>query len=162
MVVELKNFSFAYKLYESADDLPKGDKELLNKAHDAVHNAYAPYSDFKVGAAVLLANGEVVTGTNQENASYPVGICAEGTALGAASSVYPEQPIMKMAITVKSGKSKIARPVSPCGLCRQRISEYEDRYNQLIELILQGEEGSVIVIDTVKHLLPLYFSGKDI
>jgi cytidine deaminase len=162
MVVEHKNFSFAYKAYDSAKELPQGDKDLLAAAHDVVHNAYAPYSNFRVGVAILLANGEVVTGTNQENASYPVGICAEGTALGSASSQYPEQAILKMAITAKSANHLVAKPVAPCGLCRQRILEYETRYNQPIELILQGEEGNVYVIDTVKHLLPLYFSGSDI
>jgi cytidine deaminase len=104
----------------------------------------------------------MVTGTNQENAAFPVGICAEGTALSVASSLYPDVAIKKVVITVKGGNHKIKHPVAPCGVCRQRILEYEMRFNTDIEIMMTGEEGEIFSVKSVKDLLPINFSRLDV
>lgn len=157
-----KEIKFSVQVYTGTEELKAEDAALVAKAKSVLNNAYAPYSNFKVAAAVLLANGEVVTGTNQENASFPVGICAEGTALSAASSLYPNVAVQAIAVTVKSGKQIIAKPVAPCGICRQSLLEYETRSNSNIQVIMIGEEGEVYKVKTVKDLLPLYFSNTDL
>ena len=153
---------FSLKVFENESSLSNEDSVLLNKAKAALQNSYSPYSNFKVAAAVLLNNGEILTGTNQENASYPAGLCAEATVLSAVSAIYPGVAIKKMAITVKSNTHLIEHPVAPCGICRQRMLEYENRFNQPMEIILAGETGEVYVVSSIKDLLPLYFSNTDI
>ena len=150
------------KVFKHLHELKSADEALLNAAKRALNDAYAPYSAFKVAAAVLLDNGEILTGTNQENASFPAGICAEGTVLSAVSAMYPGVTIKKMAITVKNARHTITYPVAPCGICRQRILEYETRFNSDIEIILMGEEGEIYTVGTVKDLLPLCFSKSDL
>jgi len=143
-------------------ELPAKFQLLLSKAKQAIDHAYAPYSRFKVGAAVLLANDEIITGSNQENASSPVGICAERVALAAASSRYPYVAIIALAVTAKTNEHPVLEPVSPCGICRQSILEYEQRFKNDIEIILQGEAGKIFLISSVKHLLPLHFSRDNL
>ena len=150
------------QVFKHLHELKSADEALLNAAKRALNDAYAPYSAFKVAAAVLLDNGEILTGTNQENASFPAGICAEGTVLSAVSAMYPGVTIKKMAITVKNARHTITYPVAPCGICRQRILEYETRFNSDIEIILMGEEGEIYTVGTVKDLLPLCFSKSDL
>ena len=145
------------RVFENMKALEPKDEALLQAAKGALNNSYSPYSSFKVAAAVLLENGEILTGTNQENASYPVGICAEGTVLSAVSAMHPNVAVKKMAVTVKSGKSLVSSPVAPCGICRQRIYEYEMRFNSDIEIIMMGEEGEVYAVKSIKDLLPLAF-----
>ena len=144
------------------DELPEEYEKLLKSAHVATSRAYAPYSKFKVGAAVLLEDGCVVLGANQENASYPVGVCAERVAITSASTQYPRVNVRAVAITVKGKDVVVDTPVSPCGICRQTILEYELSQNKDIELILQGETGDVYWVPSAKTLLPLYFSGVDL
>lgn len=160
--MEKRNCSFSYRVFKNREALCAEDAALLQCAADALQQSYSPYSNFKVGAAVLLANGKMLTGSNQENAAFPAGICAEGTVLSAASSLFAAVPIIKIAITVKSNNRVIENPVAPCGICRQRLLEYENRFNQSIQIILAGEKGEVFVIDSVKHLLPLYFSKNNL
>ncbi|MBK7149700.1 MAG: cytidine deaminase [Bacteroidetes bacterium] len=162
MAIKKRDVVSSFTVYDSAAELAAGDAVLLQKSVSELQHSYSPYSGFKVAATVLLANGEVLTGTNQENASYPVCMCAEGTVLGAVSSLYPGVAVLKMAVTVKSSQQSIAHPVAPCGLCRQRLLEYENRFQQNIKVIMAGESGEVLVADTVKDLLPLYFSGSDL
>jgi len=135
------------------------EKELLFKAKDAVSNAYAPYSNFKVGAAVLLDNNLIVCGNNQENATYPNGLCAERVALFNASSNYPENEILAIALTIDFSDKGINEPVFPCGGCRQSILEYEDRWNNDIKLYIIGPSNEVVVINSVKDILPFAFSS---
>lgn len=160
--MEERELKFTYRVYKTADELSGADQALLNEAKLALKDAYAPYSNFRVAAAILLQNGKTVTGTNQENAAFPAGTCAEGTALGAASALYPNVPIKKIAITVKSATHLVTMPTAPCGICRQRLLEYETRFNANIEIILAGEEGVVYAINTVKDILPLNFSKSDL
>ena len=145
------------RVYEGIKALTPEDAVLMQAAKAALVNSYSPYSQFKVAAAVLLESGEVLTGTNQENASYPAGICAEGTVLSAVSAMQPNVAVKKMAVTVKSGRSIVSKPVAPCGICRQRIYEYEMRFNADIEIIMMGEEGEVYRVKSIKDLLPLAF-----
>ncbi len=151
-----------YLEYDSIDELNAEDKSLMQQAHEAATTAYAPYSNFSVGAAVLLENGVVVKGSNQENAAYPTGLCAERVAVFAASSHYPGVPIKTIAITAKSSHIKVENPVAPCGSCRQAISEYEVLYNKPIRFLLMGETGKVLELKNVESLLPLRFEGKNI
>ena len=141
--------------------LNEADKSLVLTAREATANAYAPYSGFRVAAAGRLKNGTVVTGTNQENASYPVGICAERTLLSAISSVYPNEVIDTIVVTYHNPEGDSSNPVAPCGICRQTLLEYEIRNQSPIRLILTGYTGKVIVVEKASLLLPLSFSAED-
>ncbi len=143
--------------YNSTDELPTQEKELLAKANEAAKNAYAPYSKFKVGAAVLLDNGKIISGSNQENASYPLGLCAERVALFAASAQHPGIGITAIAVTSSS-----KNPTSPCGACRQVMAEYESLHKNQMRILLKGASGKIITTDGIKNLLPLMFSEKDL
>ncbi|MGZ4091056.1 MAG: cytidine deaminase, partial [Bacteroidia bacterium] len=115
-------------VYDSIEDLDNSDKELLERAKEATLSAYAPYSNFYVGAAVLLENGSIVTGTNQENAAYPSGLCAERVAVFSASSLYPNTKIKAIAVSARTKNKKLIMPLSPCGACRQSMCEYEVKF----------------------------------
>ena len=154
--------SAIYTEYTSADELSAADRELLTAAQQAAKDAYAPYSNFKVGAVALLENGEIITGTNQENASFPAGICAERVLLSSIASRFPGMPVKTIAISYKSRKGKSDHPISPCGICRQSILEYELRTHKKIRLLLGGKEGPVIEIPDATILLPLAFTGKEL
>lgn len=156
-----EEFKFAYEVYESIDDLTGEDAALLRDARSFTDNAYAPYSNFHVAAKARLNNGEVVTGTNQENASYPVGMCAERSLLATAATLHPNVGIETMAITYDNINGASKHPISPCGMCRQYLVEYEARVKQPIRIILAGKEGKVYVLESAKTLLPLSFSADD-
>ncbi|MGA8853132.1 MAG: cytidine deaminase [Christiangramia sp.] len=147
------------EVYDSIDEVPEDVQDLMNKAIRVRDNAYAPYSNFKVGASILLDNEEVVVGSNQENASYPSGLCAERTAVYAAGATYPENKILKIAISAKSLRHKVVSPVPPCGACRQALVEYEVKQDEPIELYFMGETGKVVKADSIKDLLPLVFDS---
>ena len=153
---EVKIESTLY-VYESIEELAVDVKELMNKAVEARDKAYAPYSKFNVGAALILDNGEVITGSNQENASYPSGLCAERTAIYYAGAKYPKANIVKMAITAASQNQKTTAPIPPCGACRQAIAEYEVKQVQDIEIYFMGETGAVAKSNSLANLLPLVF-----
>lgn len=157
-----KKIQVSYKEYESAVDMGTADAALLELARDTTKNAYAPYSRFHVGAAARLTNGQLVTGTNQENASYPVGICAERVLLSTASSLFPGVAIETLAISYHNLNGKSSKPVAPCGICRQSLSEFETRTNKPVRILLAGMEGKVIELKTAADLLPLSFSNKDL
>lgn len=159
--MEYKKINFEIEVYESIDQLTKEDAWLLNEAKNVTQIAYAPYSHFQVGAMALLTNGKTVAGSNQENASYPVGLCAERVLLSAASSLYPGVPVESIAISYHNDNGKSDRPITPCGICRQTLVEYETRLQHPIRLILGGMEGKIFIIPKVGMLLPLSFSGDD-
>lgn len=148
------------EVYPSVKDLAKKDAELLAEAQKIVKSAYAPYSNFSVGAALLLDNGKVITGNNQENAAYPSGLCAERVAIYYAGAQYPNSAVKTMAITVKSKNVVIKEPLSPCGACRQAIAEYENKFDKPIRIIMTGEKGAVYIAKSIESLLPLMFSKK--
>jgi len=153
---EVKIESTLY-VFNSIEDTPDTIQSLMKHAARARKKAYAPYSNFFVGAALLLENGEVITGSNQENASYPSGLCAERTAIYYAGSQFPEVKILKMAITAGSKKTKTVTPIPPCGACRQSIAEYEIKQKTPIEIYFMGETGKVVKSNSLANLLPLVF-----
>jgi cytidine deaminase len=157
-----QKFEFAYEVYNDIKELKKEDAELLTKARTVTKNAYAPYSNFYVGAVAKLSNGEIVSGTNQENASFPVGICAERVLLGNAATLFPGVAIDTLAISYDSKEVKSDHPISPCGMCRQSLLEYETRTDKPIRLILAGQEGKIYVVNTVKFLLPFAFTSDEL
>lgn len=156
-----KSKVFEYEVYASASDLPTGDRELLEKAKESTALSYAPYSRFQVGAAALLANGAIVQGSNQENASYPAGLCAERALLAAASTLHSKVPVVTMAVSYHSLDGSNNKPISPCGICRQYLIEYESLTQHPIRLILGGLEGEVYIIEKASMLLPLRFTSED-
>lgn len=156
------NFQFSYDVYDSIDELDKNDAALLRKAQEVTAFAYAPYSNFRVGATAQLANGQTVSGSNQENASYPVGLCAERVLLASVSSQYPNIPVESMAISYNSETASNDHPIAPCGICRQSLQEYESRMGQPIRLILGGMKGKVYVISSAAMLLPFSFTDEDL
>ena len=160
--MKVNNFGFEYLVYEDAAELLPADARLLGIAQNITQKAYAPYSGFFVGAAALLNNGEILTGTNQENASFPAGICAERVLLSAISSLYPQIPVNTIAISYHYPEGKSDHPVTPCGICRQSLTEYENRMQQPIRLLLAGLKGPVFLIPTSNHLLPLGFGGAEL
>ncbi|QWX85726.1 cytidine deaminase [Cellulophaga sp. HaHaR_3_176] len=129
-------------------------------AVEARKNAYAPYSNFQVGAAVLLENGEVVIGSNQENAAYPSGLCAERVAIYHASAKYPNVIIKAVAISATSKNYVVDSPAAPCGNCRQSMIEYEQKQKLPIKILLMGEKGEVLKIDSLLDILPLAFNSS--
>ncbi|HEY9221530.1 MAG TPA: cytidine deaminase [Lutibacter sp.] len=144
-------------IFDSIDELNATVKGLMNKAIEAKQNAYAPYSKFKVGAALLLEDGTIITGNNQENAAYPSGICAERVAIWKVSSDFPDKKILKLAISASSSSQILKEPVAPCGACRQTLSEYEIKQKDKIEVYFMGEEGEIIKTESVLDLLPIAF-----
>jgi cytidine deaminase len=157
-----EEYQFSYSVYNSVDELNEQDAWLLNEAREVTAAAYAPYSKFNVGAVAKLVNGEMVAGTNQENASYPVSICAERVLLASAASLYPNIAIDTIAISYDNTRGQSNHPISPCGMCRQSLVEYEERVNQPIRLILSGLDGKVFVIEQANALLPLSFGSVDL
>lgn len=157
-------FEFQYQVYDDISELSKKDATLLEKARTVTSQAYAPYSNFHVGAVATLTNGETITGTNQENASFPVGICAERSLLATAASLFPGQPIDTIAVSYhnKNNDTESDRPISPCGMCRQSLQEYEVRVKKPIRLILGGQTGKIIIINSASQLLPFAFTPEEL
>lgn len=144
-------------VFDNVHELPQNAFTLMQKAIEAREKAYAPYSKFHVGAALLLDNGEIITGNNQENASYPSGLCAERTAIYYAGSKFPNAKIIRMAIIAGSKKNQTKKPIPPCGACRQAIAEYEIKQETPIEIFFMGEIGKVAKSKSLANLLPLVF-----
>ncbi len=141
------------------DEMPSGDRELLLAAIAQLEKAYAPYSNFHVGAAARLSDGDIFIGSNQENASYPLCMCGERVALYNAAANKPNVPVDAVAITIKNQHATIDKPVSPCGACRQVISEFEYRHKQPIRIILKSDSPEVYVLNSVADILPLGFNA---
>jgi cytidine deaminase len=146
-----------FTVFSNSDELSLSEKELFSQAVDARKNAYAPYSQFNVGTSILLANGQIFQGNNQENAAYPSGMCAERVAIWNASSQFPNIPIKKIFISANTKNKSLDRPVPPCGACRQTIVEYESKQKENIEIFFTGETGNIIKADSISELLPLAF-----
>jgi len=152
--------STQFSAFESVSELPNDIQDLMKQAIDVRKNAYAPYSKFKVGAALLLDNGKIVLGSNQENAAYPSGLCAERVAVFYAGANYPEAKILKMVITAASDINPTTSPIPPCGSCRQSLAEYEIKQDTPIEIYFMGEIGNIYKSDSLKNLLPFMFDKK--
>lgn len=149
-----------FTTYNSTEELPNEIQSLFEKAIQAQKSAYAPYSKFRVGAAISLDNGEIILGSNQENAAYPSGLCAERVALYQAASNFPQATISKIIITASPEATGITSPITPCGACRQSIAEYEIKQDSPIEIYFMGEIGKIYKSESLKNLLPLIFNKK--
>lgn len=145
-------------IFDSVEELPLDVQKLVQTAVEARKSAYAPYSNFNVGAALMLENGKIVSGSNQENAAYPSGICAERVAIWKAASEYPNVKVLKLVITASSNNKVVDSPVSPCGACRQTLFEYESKQDDYIEIYFMGKTGKIFKTDSLKDLLPIAFS----
>lgn len=155
-----QKIEISLEVFETISELPKDIQELMNKAQQARENAYAPYSRFRVGTALRLASGEIVLGSNQENAAYPSGLCAERVAVFSAGANFPKQTITSLAITVRSESHKISEAIAPCGACRQSLAEYEQKQKSPIAIYFMGETGEIVKVASVMDLLPLGFDAK--
>ncbi len=153
--MDKKSHNISYVEYQGLTEVPKELGNLVVEASKAYYAAYAPYSNFKVGAAVLMGNGEVVTGTNQENAAYPSGLCAERVALFAAHSQFPDSEVVAVAISTEN-KSE---PVPPCGACRQVIAESQQRGGQPIDILIGNPDGKILHFSGSETLLPFHFNS---
>jgi cytidine deaminase len=160
----MKKVEISLSLIEVNDmtELDPSEQELIKISRRMTTQAYAPYSGFYVGAAVLLENGEIVLGSNQENAAYPSGLCAERVAVFAASSKYPDIKIKAIAISGNSKTRDIDHPVTPCGACRQVMLEYEVKQEEPVKVYLSGHSGKIYIIGKVQDLLPLSFTSKEL
>lgn len=149
-----------FSVYDSLVELPNEIQDLMSQAISIRKNAYAPYSKFRVGAALFLDNNKIVLGSNQENAAYPSGLCAERVAIFQAGAIYPEAKILKIAISAASDTNLTSTPIPPCGSCRQSIAEYEIKQDTPIEIFFMGETGVIYKSDSLKNLLPFMFDKK--
>lgn len=146
-----------FEVFDTVEQLPADVQSLMEKAIEIRKKAYAPYSRFRVGAALVLDNGQIVVGSNQENAAYPSGLCAERVAIFQAGALYPEAKIVQLAISAASDTNPTVSPIPPCGACRQSIAEYEFRQEEPIEIYFMGEKGEVYKSKSIANLLPLTF-----
>ena len=151
-----EKYSFEFDRFESKSELAADQKKVVDQAYEISLNAYAPYSQFHVGASVQLENGEIFSSSNQENASYPVGTCAERGLLAYVNANFPNIKIEKLAVSTPN----VNFPLPPCGMCRQYILEIEKKQKSSIEIILSGNEGEVFVLNSAKDLLPLHFTDE--
>lgn len=151
------NITTKFDVFENFNELPKDIQSLMTDAIEVRKKAYAPYSQFRVGVAILLDNGKIVLGSNQENAAYPSGLCAERVAIFYAGANYPDAKILKIAISATSDINVNTTPIPPCGACRQSIAEYESKQESPIEMYFMGEIGEIYKSDSLKNLLPFTF-----
>ena len=154
-----KEYSFKFQLYPNLESLPTIDISVVNKAFEAMEKAYAPYSKFKVGAALLLEDGQIIQGNNQENIAYPSGLCAERVALFHAGAQFPGIAVDLICIVAKGDLMPISQLLSPCGACRQVMLESENRQNKPIRIILVNQDNRTMCIDSVQNLLPFGFGN---
>ena len=155
-----KLLSTEFEIFASLDDCSSNVKALMNHAKNNLGHSFSPYSKFKVSCSLLLANGKIINGTNQESSSIPVGICAEANALYYSGNTFPKESVKMMAITAFSSAKEINFPIPPCGSCRQVICDFENRQKKPIKIYLQGKEGEVWAFDSIESLLPFSFDGS--
>jgi cytidine deaminase len=156
---EINTGSTAF-IYEDINELSDVDKNLMKVAVEATKTSYAPYSGFNVGAALLMEDGSIIIGNNQENAAYPSGMCAERVAIWKAGSSFPNKKVKKIAITAVSSNKQLDKPVGPCGACRQTLLEYEINQKEDVEVFFMGEIGNVVKTSSIASLLPFSFDSS--
>ncbi len=156
-----KKLEINYIEYNSIEELSAEDRELMEKAIEALDGSYAPYSDFNVAAAVRLSDGTIVTGANQENIAYPSGLCAERTAIFAAHAQFPQQDISAIAIVSSQEDKLLPTPIAPCGACRQVMAESQMRAGKPLRLLLGGS-GKVVEFSSIEGILPYIFNNEEV
>ena len=154
--------SFSYTIYNSLGEMSEEDQMLVKRAQEACKTSYSPYSNFTVGAALLLEDGTIVPGSNQENAAYPDGLCAERVALFASGAIHPGKSIKKLAVAARRAKTELFLEASPCGSCRQVMLEFEGRQAQPIELIIRWGTETYVKLQSVSDLLPFSFTKTNL
>lgn len=160
--MEKRTWQTDYFLANSSAELSTSDSALLDAAKVAMSGSHAPYSRFHVGAALLLSDGQIIHGSNQENASYPLGLCAERTAISAKASLAPHKSIVAISITVSSELKLVDKPAAPCGICRQVLLESEAMQENPIRVLLQGESGPILIFESIQNLMPFHFGADDL
>jgi len=160
--LEKRSWQTDYYLAANTAELKASDADLLEAAKVAMKGSHAPYSRFHVGAALLLSSGKIIHGSNQENASYPLGLCAERTAISAKASLAPHESIVAIGITVSSELKLVDKPAAPCGICRQVLLESEAMQDHPIRILLQGENGPILLFDSIQNLMPFHFGADDL
>ncbi|MCK6638496.1 MAG: cytidine deaminase [Bacteroidia bacterium] len=160
----MKEFTITSKVevYSSESELIQEERDLLQSARETADNAYAPYSGFRVGAVLRMDNGEILTGSNQENVAYPSGLCAERVALFHAGTVFPSAAATHLVIACQSVNFEVNRPITPCGACRQVIAEYESRWGKPIRILMAGAKGEIYAVNGIGGLLPLAFEANEL
>ena len=162
MARQLHELRIELEIYDQPEDLPPADQELLQCALKAAAHSHSPYSNFKVGAAVRLASGRIVSGSNQENIAYPAGRCAESICMFSAGAQYPDEAIVTLALTTPSGPEDSNDLLTPCGVCRQVISEYRAHHDQPVRILMRGRQGPIYVVSDIHDLLPLMFAHETV
>lgn len=157
-----KEINISVEEYPSINNLEASDKELMELAEHAINDAYAAYSHYRVGAALRLTNGKIITGNNQENAAYPSGLCAERVAIFYAKSQYPDENVEAIAISARADHFCIDDAVAPCGACRQVLAEYQNQQENPMRVIMKGEKGPVVAVKSINDLLPLMFHAEEL
>lgn len=160
--MEIKKFEVKYKEYIKGETIPADVNEIIQNAIEATETAYAPYSLYRVGAAVRMSNGDIIKGSNQENVAYPSGLCAERVALYTASAAYPDMDVKSIAVTVKHDFKNSTEVFSPCGACRQVMAEMESKTGNKIEIIVHSLDGKTQIFDGVSQLLPFSFHNSSL
>ncbi len=160
--MDKRKLEIQYTIFENIEELTSEDKILVEKAKEISMSAYAPYSGFRVGAAVLLDNEKIFTANNQENASYPEGLCAERIALFYAMAQYPNQRVKSIAICGNPKNFELMHFISPCGGCRQVMQECESRGQEKMRILLSGFSGEIVLVEGIENLLPFQFSANDL
>jgi cytidine deaminase len=155
--MDTQNFTITYEMFDRLAELSELDKMLCEKAKDALTTSHSPYSKFRVGTAILLADDQIVLGSNQENVAYPSGLCAERVALFTIGANYPNAVIETMAITAQTDNFKITNPITSCGACLQVMIEAEKRQNSPIEVLFYCIDGAILKVKSIKSLLPFGF-----
>ena len=161
-MTEQVQLNITYEVVSSPEGLTDQERQVLHLAQNATNNAYAPYSNFMVGAALLLSDGSTHQGTNQENAAYPSGLCAERTLLFGVGSNFPNEKIEILAVTARRRQESFFLPACPCGACRQVMAEYQNRQKAPIRLLMQSADGKVVRFQSVSDLLPFTFSKENL
>lgn len=156
---KIEKREISYRLYPRLEELEETHQQLLLRAWKETQNAYAPYSNFKVGAALQLADGNIVCGSNQENASFPAGLCAERVALFTAMGSFPKKTVKTIAVSATNLQNNITKPVSPCGFCAQVMVDLESRQQHPIEIILGNPNSEIAVLKSAGQILPFAFDG---
>jgi cytidine deaminase len=159
-MMQKKEISFTLQQFAEATQLEAADRELVLQARSAATRAYNPYSHYAVGAAIRLADGQILTGNNQENASFPAGICAEQVVLAYANANWPQTAVTDIAISAIDTSGQVAKIIRPCGICRQVMVEVEKKFDQALRVIMDGQSG-IEIVQQARQLLPLTFDDFD-
>jgi cytidine deaminase len=157
-----KEININVEEFDGMHELAAEDRQLMELAENSLNDAYAAYSHYRVGAALRLSNGKIFTGNNQENAAYPSGLCAERVAMFYARSQYPDEIIETVAIAARADNFTIQEAVAPCGSCRQVMAEYQNQQKGPMRVIMKGEKGPIVAVDSVEALLPLMFHAEEL